>query len=144
MMLTNSHQHRARIRRKWRVVRDFGPLVLASEYVLKRMIAHAYPCQTIWQGLGTGQESVVFEPSRGFSDFLPGWEDQFYACVRTVSEDYNVKLWSEWQRAGAVLFLDGEYHVNSRGEIAKGSHGSDNSPGSSRFDCNSALLGCSD
>lgn len=115
-------------KRKWSADKSAGPLVLLAEWLKKRLIQHAYPCDFIveWDNRGIGPEEnaeaereaigVMFVPMGKRPPLAPEFWDAFDGVLRILCYEKNLSAF----RQGAQVHLVGAYYVNKWGVIRRG------------------------
>lgn len=121
-------QDRETVKRKWSADKSAGPLVLLAEWLLKRLIQHAWPCEYVvqWSDPALGPEvnanqerdaqSVAFRNAAGRPPLSDAFWDTFDCALRVLTHEKDVRAY----RDGDRLILDGVYHVNKYGVIRRG------------------------
>ena len=104
---------KASVKKKWRVNREDGPLVLAAEHVQKRMAQHRYPCD-----YEVTPHGVTFSAGKG-RDLCPRFVDVLAIAVRIVNADLkiSVRLFSTYD--GPTIVFDFPHEINSRGDLVR-------------------------
>jgi len=126
--MKNPPPDRETVKRKWSADKSAGPLVLLAEWVQKRLIQHAYPCEysISWKERALGPEenaaasrdayAVEFHSAKGRAPPTAAFWAAFDTVLRIVTYEKNVRAWRE----DGMLYLDGEYHVDKYGKIKPG------------------------
>lgn len=118
---------RATVKRKWSADKTAGPLVLLAEWLQKRLIQHAWPCDIVVDRVRLSDieenadvrdvvRAVRFVPYRGASELTSEFWDAFDVLLRIVAYEKRLRAY----RDGDMLHLDGVYHVNKYGVIRPG------------------------
>ncbi|AXH76148.1 MAG: hypothetical protein [Microviridae sp.] len=111
---------RKRAKRKYRLDRSSGPVVLIACFVQKKLIHHSWSCALEYE-LTRDEEMdynfpyiVRFVPLPGAPFFGPDWYDAFALAVRLVS-DANPKVVISVDKN--LLWLVGSYDINRYGRV---------------------------
>lgn len=116
------------VKRKWSADKSAGPLVLLAEWLKKRLIQHAYPCDFVveWDEPFLGPEQfaeremaaigVMFVPMGGRPPLDAEFWEAFDGVLRILCYEKNLSAF----RQGAQLHLFGDYYVNKWGVIRRG------------------------
>ena len=104
---------RGRIKRKWSVDKENGPLVMAAELVLKKLIQHSWPCEYRADREG-GICYARFRAVRG-RQIGPDFSEALERACRIVGADHRVTIACD----GVDMWLDGDYYINRAGKLAK-------------------------
>lgn len=125
--MKNPPPDRETVKRKWSADKSAGPLVLLAEWMQKRLIQHAYPCDytVSWSPPKLGPEenalpdrqayAVEFHPQKN-RIFTDAFWDAFDTVLRIVCYEKNIRAWRE----DGLLYLDGVYYVDKYGKIKPG------------------------
>lgn len=95
------------MKRKWAVDKNGGPLRFFSELVLKKLIQHHWPCQTIDYG-----HSVTFYPIKGRT-IGPDFEQALQTAVRIVAAQHKV----QYHCAYRSLTFTANYILTEKGQL---------------------------
>jgi len=119
---------RETVKRKWSAEKSAGPLILAAEWLQKRLIQHAWPCEytAFYKRYPLGPEEnadsirhcygVEFHAVPGKPRLSSAFWDAFDIALRVVCYEAKIQAWRE----SGMLYLDGDYHVNKYGKIKRG------------------------
>lgn len=101
---------RSPVKRKWRVDKRSGPLVLFAELVLKKLLHHAWPVQyEIHNGV------VTFGPQKGFR-LGASFDLALSRAVIIVAGERRVVA----DASGRCVCLRAEYWIDGRGRFREG------------------------
>lgn len=110
------------VKRKHRVVRNRGPLVLATEFILKRMIAHGFPCDPVYYEYLSEVEQAEIVSYRNRYGFGFEFERYLRDCVSCLNADLGVDIYVIDAIHGYEVKLNGPHFVDDKGELRQGSY----------------------
>lgn len=111
---------RGRIKRKWRVARDSGPLALCSDLLLKRLLQHCWPCRTEWINIDNPNGYVIFLPSRGQAPHTKDFGAALKTAVANLNSDLGIHAVHEWDPLlGETVYLVGNHEITKWGVLRR-------------------------
>lgn len=112
--MTPPNDQKRLVKKKWRLNSEDGPLVLAAEHLVKRMLQHRYSCHYEVTPLG-----VTFFSDRSKPDPTKYFADVLTLAVRIINADHRVAIRIFTGEHGPTITFDGPHEVNARGELKK-------------------------